>query len=79
MTRAGAFFPVMTPPATNPEADEQLISLPAAASRLDISLRGFYRLIAQGDLPPPVKVGRSSKMFQSDLSGYVQKLKAQRV
>jgi predicted DNA-binding transcriptional regulator AlpA len=69
----------MTPPATNPETNEHLISLPVAPSRLDVSLRSFYRLIAQGELPPPVKVGRSSKMFQSDLSGYVQKLKAQRV
>lgn len=69
----------MTPPATEQSTNEQLISLPAAAAKLDVSLRSFYRLIAQGDLPPPVKVGRSSKMFQSDLSGYVQKLKAQRV
>ena len=69
----------MTPPATEQTENEQLVSLPDSAAKLDVSLRSFYRLIAQGDLPPPVKVGRSSKMFQSDLSGYVQKLKAQRV
>jgi predicted DNA-binding transcriptional regulator AlpA len=70
----------MTPPATEQSTNEQLISLPAAAAKLDVSLRSFYRLIALGDLPPPVRVGRrASKMLKSDLDGYVQKLKAQRV
>lgn len=67
----------MTPPATNTDT-EQLVSLPVAAARLDVSLRSFYRLLADGALPPPVKVGRLSKMFSSDLAAYLQRLKDQR-
>jgi excisionase family DNA binding protein len=69
----------MTTPATNPTEPEQLVSVSAAASRLDVSLRSLYRLIAQKELPPPLKVGRSSKLCESDLNQYVQKLKTQRV
>lgn len=77
--RVVTFFPVMTTPATNPTEVEQLVSVSAAASRLDVSLRSLYRLIAQKELPPPLKVGRSSKLCESDLNQYVQKLKTQRV
>lgn len=56
----------------------QLISLKAAAARLDLSLRAVYRLIARGDLPRPVKVGGSSKLFMSDLDAYLEALKATR-
>ena len=56
----------------------QLISLKAAAARLDLSLRAVYRLIARGDLPRPVKVGGSSKLFISDLDAYLESLKATR-
>jgi len=71
------FIQVMTTNAMTTET-EQLVSLPTAAARLDVSLRSFYRLIADGDLPPPVKVGRLSKMFSSDLDTYLQRLKSQR-
>ena len=60
------------------EIPEQLISLIVAADRLDISLRALYRLMARGELPPPVKVGRSSKLCESDLSAYLETLKANR-
>ncbi|MFO1501425.1 MAG: helix-turn-helix domain-containing protein [Verrucomicrobiota bacterium] len=68
----------MTLPATDTQRTEQLVSVSLAASRLDISLRSLYRLIAHGELPPPLKVGRSSKLCQSDLDTYVQRLKSQR-
>ena len=69
----------MTTPATNQIEAEQLVSVSTAAVRLDVSLRSLYRLIAQKELPPPLKVGRSSKLCESDLNRYVQKLKQQRV
>ena len=57
---------------------ETLISLHHAAKLMDISQRGLYRLIANGDIPKPVKVGRSSKLFRSDLKVYFDSLKANR-
>lgn len=58
---------------------DNLISLPTAAHQLDISVRGLYRLIARKELPPPVKVGGSSKLFESDLEDYKARLKKRRV
>lgn len=74
----GAFIPAMTPPITNSLASDQLISVSAAAGRLDISLRSLYRLIADKQLPPPLKVGGSSKLCEADVAKYVQRLKSQR-
>ena len=62
----------------NTTQPDNLISLPCAASQLDISVRGLYRLIARKELPNPVKVGGSSKLFESDLEGYKARLKEQR-
>lgn len=69
----------MTLPTTiaSPQLD-QLLSVPAAAARLDISRRSLYRLIAAGQLPPPIKVGGSTKLCESDLVSYLEHLKAQR-
>ena len=69
---------VMTTTATNQHEAEQLVSLPTAAAKLDVSLRSLYRLMSQREIAPPVKVGRSSKLFQSDLDSYLQRLKSQR-
>ena len=68
----------MTPPNTSSHAPEQLLSVSAAAGRLDISRRSLYRLIANAQLPPPLKVGGSSKLCESDLAAYLQRLKSQR-
>ena len=57
---------------------DSLMSLPNAAKQLDISVRGLYRLIARKDMPTPVKVGSSSKLFKSDLDDYKACLKEQR-
>ena len=48
---------------TTPASNDQLVSLKSAAQRFNTSLRGLYRLMARGDLPRPVKVGGSSKLF----------------
>ena len=78
MTRPGAFFPPMTPLNPTSHTPEQLLSVSVAAQRLDVSNRSLYRLIADKQLPPPLKVGGSSKLCESDLAAYVQRLKAQR-
>ena len=59
-------------------ASAELISLRVVAQRLDLSLRGVYRLIARGLLPRPVKVGGASKLFESDIQDYLNSLRAQR-
>ncbi len=57
---------------------DNLISLPKAAARLDISVRALYRLMARNEIPKPVKVGGSSKLFQSDLDAYLEHLRGKR-
>jgi len=74
----GTFIPMMTPIATDSNDPDQLVSVSDAASRLDISLRSLYRIIARRELPAPVKVGRLSKLCESDLNSYIQHLKSQR-
>lgn len=56
----------------------ELISLRATARLLDVSLRGVYRLIASGELPRPVKVGGSTKLFESDIQNYLNALRSRR-
>lgn len=57
---------------------EKLTSLRSVAERLDLSVRGVYRLIARGHLPRPVKVGGATKFFESDIVVYLASLQAQR-
>lgn len=63
----------------NATQSDNLLSLPSAAKQLDISVRGLYRLIARKELANPVKVGGSSKLFESDLEAYKARLKSQRI
>jgi excisionase family DNA binding protein len=54
---------------------DRLLPIGEVAERLSISVRGVYRLIAEGLFPEPVKVGRSSRVFVSDLNAYLDGLK----
>ncbi len=62
----------------NTSMHEQLVSLPTAAKRLDISVRSLYRLIARKEIPAPIKVGGSAKLTETDLSDYIERIKAGR-
>lgn len=57
---------------------DKLISLKAVAQRLSLSTRAVYRLIAAGDFPKPVKVGGSTRFYESDLASYLENLKNKR-
>jgi excisionase family DNA binding protein len=57
---------------------EKLVGLDNVAERLDISEREVYRLIAAGELPKPVKIGRLSKLPVSDVVAYIERLKIAR-
>ncbi len=62
----------------NPLKDEGLLGLNRVAQMLDISEREVYRLIAAGELPKPVKIGRLSKLPVSDVVAYIERLKIAR-
>jgi excisionase family DNA binding protein len=64
---------------TVPDGDgDRLLKIPEAANVLAISVRALYRLIADGDIPVPVKIGRATRVPASDLLAYMGRLKANR-
>ena len=60
------------------ESQERLIDVGEAAKILSVSRRTLYRLIDSGQLPPPVKVGRSTRIVASEITDYIDALKAKR-
>ena len=58
--------------------ERMLLTLPQAARELAVSKRTLERLIAAGEFPSPVKIGRSSRIPSTDLTTYLGKLLAQR-
>lgn len=55
-----------------------LLTLPEAASFLAISKRTLERLIAGGQFPAPLKIGRASRIAMDDLSAYLKRLRDSR-
>lgn len=64
------------PSAAREERD--LFTMPRAAEKLSISKRTLERLIASGTFPPPVKIGRSSRVLHADIATYLEKLRRER-
>ena len=48
------------------------------ATLLAVSVRKVWRLVAEGILPQPVKIGRCSVWFESDISEFQMRLREQR-
>ncbi len=48
------------------------------AELLTLSVREVWRLVANGMLPQPVKIGRCSVWFESDISEFQMRLREQR-
>ena len=48
------------------------------AEMLTLSVREVWRLVAEGMLPPPVKIGRCSVWFDSDIGEFQTRLREQR-
>jgi len=48
------------------------------AELLNVSVREVWRLVARGELPPPVKIGRCSVWFESDIVEFQMQLRGQR-
>jgi predicted DNA-binding transcriptional regulator AlpA len=58
---------------------ELLVSLGEAGRMLGgISTKTVRRRIAEGLLPKPVKVGKFSWLFRSDVAAFIEKLKRKR-
>ena len=60
------------------KGEDRLLRIEDGAKVLAISVRAFYRLIADGELPGPVKIGRASRIPMSDLQAYMEGLKRTR-
>ena len=56
-----------------PKESYQLISKKEAASLLSISTRTLDRLISEGELPQPIKVGKSSRLRLIDITQFIDK------
>jgi excisionase family DNA binding protein len=56
-----------------PKESYQLISKKEAASLLSISTRTLDRLISSGELPQPIKVGKSSRIRLIDITQFIDK------
>lgn len=54
--------------------DCQLFTMREAAAGLTVSKRTLERLIAAGEFPKPVKLGRSSRVPASDIAAYIEGL-----
>jgi excisionase family DNA binding protein len=61
--------------ASNHDRGPPLLTLPQVAHDLSVSRRTLERLIAAGEFPAPVKIGRSSRILPADLAGYLEKLR----
>ena len=58
--------------------NRELFTLPRAAQQLSVSKRTLERLMARGEFPPPVKIGRSSRVLRTDIAVYLDQLCRQR-
>ena len=59
--------------------EDRLMDLEEVAEMLgNISTRSVRRLIARGDLPKPVKVLSSPRLYHSDILAYFERLKTKR-
>ena len=51
-----------------------LIDMAEVSKRLSVCKRTINRLIAAGQFPPPMKLGRASRWLTADIEGYLMKL-----
>lgn len=58
---------------------EKLVGVKEVAARFGVSVRGVWRLTADGTLPQPVRLTeKSAKWCESELDAVFEKLKRQR-
>ncbi|MGI8603421.1 MAG: helix-turn-helix transcriptional regulator [Verrucomicrobiales bacterium] len=62
----------------NEETNDRMLTVEMVAGCLGICTRGVRRLVASDELPPPVKIGGSSRWFWSEVAAYLERLKTRR-
>ncbi|AOV98208.1 transcriptional regulator [Edwardsiella hoshinae] len=62
----------MTTPNTLLNADDPLIEMHFITSYTGMSDKWFYKLISDGQFPKPIKLGRSSRWFKSEVEAWMQ-------
>ena len=56
----------------------RLLRLPEVLHRIGISRSGLYQRMADGEFPPPVKLGRTSVWIEDEIDAWMNALIAQR-
>lgn len=59
-------------------APESLIPLPEVARRLACTVRTVWRMIAKGELPRPIKLGKCAALPASELEAFIHRIKEAR-
>ena len=54
---------------------KRLLTVKSVAGMLAISPRGVWRLVAGGELPAPVKVGRCTRFFEAEIEAFLNSLR----
>lgn len=60
------------------QINDPLLTAREGAKILQVSLPTFYRLIADGTLPKPIKMGSLSRWSQSEILAAIENAKAKR-
>ena len=58
--------------------EERLLTIKQVAELLASSVRHVWRLIASGQLPKPIHVGRAARLFLVDVEHYLERLRQER-
>lgn len=70
--------PELSMESQTPDNEPRLLKLVEVAKTLGVCDRSVRRAIDRGELPRPVRVGRSVRLFRSDVLAYLQRLREQR-
>lgn len=62
----------MTTPNTLLSAQDPLIDMAFITSYTGMTDKWFYKLISEGQFPKPIKLGRSSRWFKSEVESWMQ-------
>lgn len=57
---------------------DHMITVRDVAGALGVCVRTVHRLTAAGELPPPAKIGRTSRWSAGDVSAYLRKVRSTR-
>lgn len=60
------------------EAIDRMMTLAEVAEAMNVTQRHVYRLIAAGEFPQPIRVGRCVRVPLSEFRAYLERLKQER-